>query len=160
MKIDIRLLKKSYGEKIEFNFCQKAQDFFQEEAFFDDIIIEGVASNIGKAILVKGIAKTQLKDVCARCLKEIVVNIKADFTEEFLLEAQQHEDIYFCRDDIIDLSDLLQETLIMAKPLKNLCDKNCRGLCPKCGENLNDMDCGCNRESIDPRLLVFKKYIQ
>ncbi|HYV86710.1 MAG TPA: DUF177 domain-containing protein [Patescibacteria group bacterium] len=60
----------------------------------------------------------------------------------------------------IDLDSLLAEQIYLALPLKPLCRDDCRGLCPRCGANLNAGDCGCPAEQMpDPRLAALKKLI-
>jgi len=56
------------------------------------------------------------------------------------------EEIYPCRGDQIDLVVPLREQVILAVPIRSLCQPQCRGLCPCCGANLNDGDCGCQPE--------------
>ena len=51
------------------------------------------------------------------------------------------------------------ELLFLGLPTRDLCREGCRGLCPKCGKNLNEGDCGCDRKEIDPRLAVLKKFL-
>ena len=63
----------------------------------------------------------------------------------------------FYADDQIDLGQLITEQFQLALPMKPLCDKACKGLCPQCGTNLNTGSCDCRQEWIDPRLEVLKK---
>jgi uncharacterized protein len=53
--------------------------------------------------------------------------------------------------DKIDLSEDVRDYALLALPMKKLCSENCKGLCPKCGKNLNDGPCECRDEKIDPR---------
>ena len=56
----------------------------------------------------------------------------------------------------IDLRDGIQEQVVMALPSKPLCDEKCKGLCPMCGADRNQRDCGCKRESITSQFAVLK----
>ena len=58
--------------------------------------------------------------------------------------------------EIIDLVPLITEQIILQVPMKALCGETCRGLCPRCGVNLNLASCNCRNEDIDPRLAVLK----
>ena len=51
----------------------------------------------------------------------------------------------------IDLRDAVQEDVLMAVPMKTLCRPECKGLCPQCGADLNQGDCGCERKIINPK---------
>ena len=53
--------------------------------------------------------------------------------------------------DDVELDDIIVPELILSMPMKELCSEDCRGLCPRCGKDLNDGECGC-AEEIDPRL--------
>ena len=60
--------------------------------------------------------------------------------------------IAYYRDDQIQLGDLVREQLRLAAPMKPLCSDDCRGLCPVCGANRNEMTCDCDTSWLDPRL--------
>ena len=51
----------------------------------------------------------------------------------------------------------LLELLELSFPSKMLCDEDCKGLCQKCGKNLNEGECSCDMTEIDPRMLPLKK---
>ena len=59
-------------------------------------------------------------------------------------------------DDQLDLDQLLTEDILLDVPSKFLCSPGCKGLCPTCGKNLNQGPCGCERDTVDPRLAVLK----
>ena len=52
----------------------------------------------------------------------------------------------------LDLDELVYSEVIVSLPMKHLCSEECRGICFKCGKNLNDGDCDCPKKEIDPRL--------
>jgi uncharacterized protein len=56
----------------------------------------------------------------------------------------------------IDLTPLIREQVFLALTERPLCREDCRGLCPRCGANLNQSRCGCSVESFDPRLAVLR----
>ena len=56
----------------------------------------------------------------------------------------------------IDLAPALREQILLAVPPSPLCDEACKGLCPQCGKDLNQGECGCERTSIDPRWAALK----
>jgi uncharacterized protein len=63
--------------------------------------------------------------------------------------------IYF-EGEKINLQDGIQEQIILAFPIKALCEDNCKGLCSSCGNDLNEGDCGCNRRPTDNRFAALK----
>ena len=56
----------------------------------------------------------------------------------------------------IDLSPAVREQILLSVPAAPLCGEDCKGLCPKCGKDLNEGDCGCDRSVIDPRWAALK----
>jgi len=65
----------------------------------------------------------------------------------------EKEDVVFIHPDTdkIDLDEYIRDYAVLAVPMKNLCSEDCKGLCSKCGKNLNEGTCNCNEENIDPR---------
>ncbi len=59
---------------------------------------------------------------------------------------------------VIDLAPILREQLLLALPMNALCREDCRGLCMKCGQNLNESQCGCDTRFVDPRFAVLKNF--
>ena len=97
---------------------------------------------------------------CSRCLKELerdlVLNIKAPVAES--LENMDNEEYIIPENKIIDLRELVREALILNLPMSHLCSEDCKGLCIKCGKDLNDGDCGCVRVDKDPRWSVLEHF--
>jgi len=56
------------------------------------------------------------------------------------------------------LDSILKDNIILNLPVKKVCDDNCKGLCPRCGVNLNEKTCDCKDENINPQLEVLKKF--
>ena len=54
--------------------------------------------------------------------------------------------------DMIDLTEVVRQHLVLALPIAPRCSSDCRGLCPRCGADRNAGTCGCDTEGIDPRL--------
>ena len=60
----------------------------------------------------------------------------------------------------IDLREVLREQILLNMQMKPLCDAACRGICPKCGIDLNSQICSCEYKETDPRLQVLKKLLE
>ena len=61
------------------------------------------------------------------------------------------------RGDEVDLDDYLRGLIAVSLPVKVVCGEDCKGLCPKCGANLNRETCDCEKQWEDPRFAVLKK---
>ena len=63
-------------------------------------------------------------------------------------------------DGMLDIETVSAEQLMMEFPVKELCSDDCRGLCSKCGKDLNTGECGCEKKEIDPRLAILQKLLE
>lgn len=112
----------------------------------------------GKVVQVQGGLHTVLNLQCCRCLDnfsfpltsqiDVTLFPETDVVQEEEIELQS-EDLKagFFSGDEVDLSGLIREQIILNIPYKPLCHEECRGLCSQCGANLNEGDCGCEREA-------------
>jgi uncharacterized protein len=98
--------------------------------------------------------QTVIRAECRRCLALVDVPIAASLGLVFVSEeeAEGDEDCYVVprRAHVLDLSEAVREELILAAPQFVECRRDCRGLCPRCGADLNAEPCGCAPE-VDPR---------
>ncbi|MBI5187527.1 MAG: DUF177 domain-containing protein, partial [Nitrospirae bacterium] len=69
-------------------------------------------------------------------------------------------DMGFYSGEELELLDLIKEQVMLNLPMKPLCSDSCKGICPQCGTDLNEGNCGCSREDIDPRLEVLKRLLE
>ncbi|GBC63500.1 hypothetical protein DENIS_4494 [Desulfonema ishimotonii] len=111
---------------------------------------------------VRGDVETVARLACRRCLREFSVPLRRWFTLYFTRtlpesaeNAPEKGDVELTAEETgliqfqgkeIDLRDAIQEQLVMALPAWPLCSADCKGLCPKCGADLNQGDCGCDRQ--------------
>jgi len=127
-----------------------------------------MVTNTGRTLELKGYVQTEIKTKCNRCLEEVVLPLNTVLEEELVyfadlrylgeLSQEEIEEKYFIYDnDIFDLSHIIRENINLSLPIKILCDEKCRGLCSKCGQNLNLNQCNCTTEEIDPRLAILAK---
>ncbi|MBN1297720.1 DUF177 domain-containing protein, partial [bacterium] len=63
-------------------------------------------------------------------------------------------------DDRIDICRVIAEQIVLQIPMKTLCSDDCKGLCSRCGADLNAGTCGCDRDSVDPRLAKLKDLLE
>ena len=118
----------------------------------------------GLDVFFQGSLSGQVLGTCARCLEEYAFGLDHPFV--FVLEpraiapndsARLSPDdlaLSFYEGDEIDLTPLVHEQIILALPTRPLCGESCRGLCSRCGANLNAGACGCPAAPPDPRLAV------
>ena len=126
----------------------------------------------GQFIDIQGGFETEVQLVCSRCLQSLIQPLQARFhlscqRQEQIIEGntgkettiELHADelgvIPFCGEEI-DLSGALQEEVVMALPMQPLCDEDCKGLCPRCGADLNSNLCDCHKSVVNSKFAALK----
>ncbi len=114
---------------------------------------------------VQGEAEAEFKFQCSRCLEPFKKRIRFPLREMFtkdksILEAETEDLIHLVGTDEIDLAPVARENALLELPIAPICQEHCAGLCPVCGQNLNEATCGCEREQIDPRLAGLKDFFK
>lgn len=118
-----------------------------------------------------GEVATTLEMTCSRCLESFNVPAAAGFDLWYMPHSQnvgegereiEEDDLTtaYYEGETIDLGQLVREQFYLALPMKPLCSEGCRGLCPHCGANLNQGDCGCRSAWEDPRLAGLKHLLK
>ena len=107
--------------------------------------VELVLTRTGKDKLhISGNGFVALEIPCDRCLEPVRTEIEDEEEKDYI-------DGYN-----LDVDKLVFGEILLLIPGKTLCKEDCKGLCLRCGANLNEGECGCDRESLDPRMSVFK----
>ena len=113
-------------------------------------------------IRVVGDYSGKFEAACSRCLEPVTSEIKSDFDllyrplkpgkegDEISISEAETE-IGFYQGDGLDTADVVKEQVLLSLPVKTLCKEDCKGLCPHCGQNLNNGQCGCSEEKSDAR---------
>lgn len=98
---------------------------------------------------------------CARCLSDYEHLLRWDLTELYAFKSKSVTDsgLMVPDDAHIDLAPIIREYALLEVPISPLCKPDCRGLCPVCGENLNERDCGHRPEQDDSPFAVLKKLL-
>lgn len=98
-------------------------------------------------ILVRGEINGERSIQCARCLTQTL----QPFCESFL-------ESYSTKGEIIDIMSLVKQTLALTEDIRFLCKEDCKGLCPQCGQNLNEGRCNCKAENLSPFAVLKGKF--
>ncbi|WP_028595624.1 YceD family protein [Paenibacillus assamensis] len=116
---------------------------------------------------VTGKLTTTLDVNCSRCLTPHTETVVIPFHEHFKLTdsttdlpADDEDDVIYVTDERVNLIPYVEEAVFVHLPFTTLCREDCEGLCPTCGTNRNDKDCGCSNERIDPRLAGLKDFFK
>jgi uncharacterized protein len=125
-------------------------------------------------IRIVGSLAVQVETNCARCLDPVSHSLNwsfdllyrptgADTVGDEVAISEADTEISYYQGEGVLLEDVLREQVLLATPVKMLCQEDCKGLCPQCGSNRNVEQCNCDQHPVDPRweaLSDIKKKLQ
>jgi uncharacterized protein len=136
-----------------------------------DITVNGSLNRIDDDVYLKGTVMASVIASCSRCLDTLSYPIDSDLKSHYVPSDNQFiskRDVELHASDIdaevyenqqIDLTQSIRDSILLAVPVICLCKENCKGICSKCGHNLNQGRCECENESfVDPRLESLKNF--
>ena len=159
MQINVaQLLKEPIGTTRQ----QTVEDTVEVEGHNYPVEGEVTLTQTGRKILVRGTLNTRAAPVCSRCLKPFTGKISLQIEEEFyptidvntgvkLSEPEDPDAFRIDEHHVLDLSEAIRQYILLALPMKPLCREDCAGLCPTCGKDLNQGECSCPTQTVDPR---------
>ena len=162
MRLDLRSVintpdaKKAF--QLEVDLSQL--DFFGQAPITRPVQAEGRVTNHAGALMLEGTARSVLDLHCDRCGKpfsrEKIVPLDCLVAHE--LEDEEHDEIVLLDGTELDLDEVVTTAYVLAMDIKHLCSDDCKGLCFKCGVDLNVEPCRCKPE-VDPRLAALAQLL-
>ncbi len=138
-------------------------EFLMKNKIEKDIVFKGDFFKVDECIEINAVIRYTYKEICARCLKEFMNTIETQFTAcitDKEVEDESEEINIVLKDSSVNLEEAVKQVILISMPMKALCSEDCKGICPKCGANLNIEKCNCENISIDPRLEELKKLLK
>ncbi|MBN1535886.1 MAG: DUF177 domain-containing protein [Anaerolineales bacterium] len=150
----------SVGDSREFIFDVPALHLDSDFTFMD---LSGVAriTRTAQGLLVQVKLSALAECDCVRCLTPFSQSLKTEFTELYAFSRDSMTDsgLILPEDAHIDFAPIIREYMLLEVPMSPLCRPDCKGLCPICGENLNETKCNHEEDTIDPRLAILKSLL-
>jgi uncharacterized protein len=124
-------------------------------------------TNTGRLLVLRGRATAAVRLECSRCCEPVMVRVEVPLSEEFsarsgaegaqepTIDVEEPERAAF-QDNILDLTELVRQNILIQLPIQPLCNEDCAGICRRCGANLNAGPCACDaapRAAAPPRPL-------
>lgn len=166
MLINLSKLFAAEGKEISFTPDIELENI-QVQDYMYDLVEKAPVSlriqNLGdRTFLLKCKADLSLDMPCDRCLESVRESFQLDFermidlnlTDEERQEA--HDEQPYIDGYELDVDQLVYNELLSNLPMKVLCKNNCKGICNRCGANLNHENCNCDNQSLDPRMSVIQ----
>ena len=124
---------------------------------------EGIVRNTAGVLMMTGAVRTCLHGICDRCASEFTrdvdIPINVVLVTELADEDNEDEWVFPLEGDSADLEDIIRTVFVLNMDSKLLCKEDCKGLCHRCGKDLNDGPCSCQKE-LDPRFAALKQLLE
>jgi uncharacterized protein len=161
MKVDISDIIRVNGASMKLDIEEAPPEReLAEDCFLDgNLFFTGMLTNANDILHLDGRLKINYRSECYRCLGTLSKALELKIDENFInSENAEQTDMYPFEGKILDIGKALRDNIILNLPMKQLCSNDCRGICNKCGANLNEVQCGCSDDNIDPRMEGLNRY--
>jgi len=167
-----QLLKENIGATRRIAISGDLQDLDESNAGPTHVEGEGVLLRTAAGILVTAQVHIEMVQVCRRCLEPTRHEIRFELEEEFVpsidvrtglrlpIADRDSPELVIDEHHILDLTEVLRQHVVLNGTDFGLCRRDCKGLCPECGHNLNLGPCRCRSSKVDPRLAVLGKLLE
>ena len=148
----------SFSTSVDPSDLQYGQCYPVSEA----VLAEGAVRNTAGVLVMTGNIKTTIHGVCDRCAAEydedVEIPIDVVLVNELASEENEDERVFPLEADSADLEDIVRTVFVLNFDPKLLCKPDCKGICCRCGKNLNDGPCSCQKE-LDPRFAALRQLL-
>jgi len=164
MTIDLTAVLNGSTDVIELSYEMAPPEDFSDIHFDRPIKISGRVKNMAGYMRLTLDLEVGCKTHCVRCMKEISTT-QHPLYERTLVRANQlnsdegNEEYLVYKGKSFEPDEDIYEAIMVEIPEYPLCNEECKGLCPKCGTDLNEGSCNCTLKEEDPRLAILKKYL-
>lgn len=162
MILDLEPIFNNEGMVKEFDFelDLSQQEISGSKPFTSPVKVKGSAGNYTGIVELRAKAEFELETNCDRCAKPIKLSLATDIFHTLVthLNDETNDELLLVNELRFDLDPLITEDIFLDFPAKLLCDEECKGVCPRCGKDLNTGSCSCEKE-IDPRLAALKQLL-
>lgn len=163
MDIDAEWAKDSWLDEVMREAFRR--DYGRHNKASINLFVEKTCDNVS----LKGIATIDLEQSCDRCLEKFryhssipvgmtlapFQNVQEGGADEITTD---DENFSFYQGEEVDLSGIVREALVLAMPIRYLCQESCKGICSRCGANLNQRKCRCQSGVSDQQFAALKKF--
>lgn len=165
MLLDLKPIMATPGDTIPFLESFDLSDLCYGVSYpvSEAVIAEGTVRNTAGVLVMKGTVRTRIHGVCDRCAgefkRDVSFPIDAVLVTELSSEEDEDENIFPLVGDSADLEEIVRTVFVLNLDSKLLCREDCKGICPRCGKNLNLGKCDCRKEP-DPRLAALAQLLE
>ena len=154
----------SPGDSVPYSCSLDLSDlvFGTAQPVTEPVLAEGVIRNTAGVLVMTGTVTTCLHGVCDRCAadftKDVKLPLEVVLVTELSDEGNEDEWVFPLVGDSVDLDEVIRTIFVLNMDSKLLCKPDCIGMCCRCGKNLNEGPCGCQKE-LDPRFAALRQLL-
>lgn len=146
MRIEVSDAVKRVGDAFAFELSERVEPRpygGRELVFCEPIRVLGTYAYDARTFTVTADVTTALSSNCARCGKAFVEPVAYSLSERFVKDAGEDDEIYSYAGEELLLDKAVFDNLYLQLPIASVCREDCKGLCPVCGADRNEIACGC-----------------
>ena len=157
------------SQQIDFDFVFTPSEesllatVYSDVDFTEPITVTGYVKNMAGYMVLSANVKVTYHTMCARCAEPVSSILEISFEKDIASSgevSEDNDDYIIIEDKKLDLLPPVEEEIMLEMPSRTLCKEDCLGLCQKCGKNLNEGDCSCEKKEVDPRLAILKTLLK
>lgn len=164
MLIDLSKVLTHEGKKLNIEMEPAGEKFVCELGSFSYIektpVSLAITHTENQVLRLEGNGHVAVWIPCSRCLDPVKVSLDIDIDEKIDMKLSDQERVEaldessYIRNKELDTDKLLHNEILIRWPMRVLCKEDCKGICSRCGANLNQGSCGCDTADLDPRMAV------
>jgi len=164
MRLELSSIIDRPGESLTFSTSVDLSDlvYGASKPVDEPVLANGWVRNTAGVLVMKGLITTCIHGTCDRCAtdfdRDMEIPIDAVLVTELANEENEDEWVFPLEADTADLDDIVRTVFVLNMDSKLLCKEDCKGLCCRCGKNLNDGPCDCQKE-LDPRFAALRQLL-
>ncbi len=128
----------------------------------EPVVASGTVRNTAGVLVMTGSVHTTIHGVCDRCAADFASDVEFPIDVVLVTELSNEENedewVFPLEGDSADLEDIVRTVFVLNMGSKLLCKEDCKGLCSRCGKNLDDGPCSCQKE-LDPRFAALRQLL-
>lgn len=162
MLLDLESVFNTEGlvKSFDFELDLSQEELYGVKPFTKPVTVSGEVGNHTGVVELNAVAKPVLELNCDRCAKPITVPLQIEIFHTLVthLNDESNDELLLVNELRFDVGALITEDIFLELPSKFLCSEGCKGVCPKCGKDLNTDSCSCEKD-VDPRLEALKQLL-
>ena len=164
MRLELSSIIDRPGESVSYSVSVDLSDlvYGASKPVCEPVLCSGTVRNTAGVLVMKGLITTSIHGTCDRCAadfqRDVEIPVDAVLVSELANEENEDEWVFPLEADAADLDDIVRTVFVLNFDSKLLCSDDCKGLCCRCGKNLNDGPCSCEKE-LDPRFAALRQLL-